>query len=84
MSLTCLVIIFSFKLFSLFFFFSLQMNVELLKKKSDMLNEYFGLAIDPDGNISRLPVVLDQYTPDMDRMPEFMLCLGNDVGSEIY
>lgn len=60
------------------------MNMELLKQKSEMLNEYFSLTIDLDGNLSRLPVVLDQYTPDMDRVPEFVLCLGNDVGFELY
>ena len=56
------------------------MNTELLKQKSEMLQEYFCIDIDKDGNLSRLPVILDQYTPDMDRVPEFILCLGNDVG----
>ncbi|KAL6318206.1 hypothetical protein AAG906_035712 [Vitis piasezkii] len=59
-----------------------EMNMELLKQKSEMLNEYFSLSIDLDGNLSRLPVVLDQYTPDMDRVPEFILCLGNDIDWE--
>jgi hypothetical protein len=57
----------------------LQMNTELLKQKAVMLEEYFGIHIDDLGNISRLPVILDQYTPDMDRIPEFVLSLGNDV-----
>lgn len=56
-----------------------QMNTELLKQKVEMLEEYFGIHIDEHGNISRLPVILDQYTPDMDRIPEFALSLGNDV-----
>lgn len=56
------------------------MNTALLKKKSEMLDEYFCIHIDQQGNLSRLPVILDQYTPDMDRVPEFVLCLGNDVG----
>ncbi|KAK4413391.1 DNA mismatch repair protein MLH1 [Sesamum alatum] len=56
-----------------------EMNTELIKQKAEMLEEYFGIHIDPDGNLSRLPIVLDQYTPDMDRVPEFVLCLGNDV-----
>lgn len=46
-----------------------------------MLDEYFGIHVDPQGNLSRLPVILDQHTPDMDRVPEFVLCLGNDVSS---
>lgn len=57
------------------------MNTDLLKQKAEMLEEYFCIHIDTHGNLARLPVVLDQYTPDMDRVPEFALCLGNDVGS---
>lgn len=57
------------------------MNTELLKEKTELLEEYFSVYIDSDGNLSRLPVILDQYTPDMDRLPEFLLCLGNDVSS---
>lgn len=56
-----------------------EMNTVLLKQNAEMLEEYFGIHIDKDGNLSRLPVILDQYTPDMDRVPEFVLCLGNDV-----
>ncbi|KAG8378498.1 hypothetical protein BUALT_Bualt08G0143400 [Buddleja alternifolia] len=56
-----------------------EMNTELIKQKTEMLDEYFGIHIDPNANLSRLPIVLDQYTPDMDRVPEFVLCLGNDV-----
>lgn len=55
------------------------MNVELLKQKAEMLDEYFGIQVDPQGNLSRLPVILDQHIPDMDCVPEFVLCLGNDV-----
>ncbi|XP_020236612.1 DNA mismatch repair protein MLH1 [Cajanus cajan] len=59
-----------------------EMNTELLKQKAEMLEEYFRIHIDEHGNVSRLPVILDQYTPDMDRVPEFALCLGNDVDWE--
>ncbi|XP_062028201.1 DNA mismatch repair protein MLH1-like [Rosa rugosa] len=59
-----------------------EMNTELLKQKADLVEEYFSIHIDKDGNLSRLPVILDQYTPDMDRVPEFVLCLGNDVDWE--
>lgn len=59
-----------------------EMNTELLKGKTEMLEEYFCIYIDQQGSLSRLPVVLDQYTPDMDRVPEFVLCLGNDVDWE--
>ncbi|KAK7271393.1 hypothetical protein RJT34_27250 [Clitoria ternatea] len=59
-----------------------EMNTELLKEKVEMLEDYFGIHIDEHGNVSRLPVILDQYTPDMDRVPEFALCLGNDIDWE--
>jgi DNA mismatch repair protein MLH1 len=57
----------------------LQVNSKILKENAEMINEYFSIHIDKDGNLIRLPVVLDQYTPDMDRLPEFVLSMGNDV-----
>ncbi|KAH8480325.1 hypothetical protein Peur_062804 [Populus x canadensis] len=60
-----------------------EMNTELLKDKAELLEEYFCIYIDSHGNLSRLPVILDQYTPDMDRIPEFVLSLGNDVDWEV-
>lgn len=65
----------------------MQLNVELLICKAGMLKEYFALEIDELGNLCTLPVVLDQYTPDMDRLPSFVLNLGNNVrtdSSECY
>lgn len=59
-----------------------EMNTELLKDKAELLEEYFCIYIDSHGNLSRLPVILDQYSPDMDRIPEFVLSLGNDVDWE--
>ncbi|XP_028801610.1 DNA mismatch repair protein MLH1 [Neltuma alba] len=56
-----------------------EMNTNLLKQKADVLEFHFCIHIDQHGNLSRLPVILDQYTPDMDRLPEFVLSLGNDV-----
>ncbi|CAM8901190.1 unnamed protein product [Rhodiola kirilowii] len=59
-----------------------EMSTELLKQNAEMLDEYFCIHIDEEGNLSRLPVVLDQYTPDMDRFPEFILTLANDINWE--
>ncbi|WVZ67344.1 hypothetical protein U9M48_016434 [Paspalum notatum var. saurae] len=56
-----------------------KVNSEILKDNAEMINEYFSIHVDQDGNLIRLPVVLDQYTPDMDRLPEFVLTMGNDV-----
>lgn len=44
-----------------------------------MLREYFRIDIDPSGALQTLPLVLDQYSPDLDRLPQFALRLGNDV-----
>ncbi|PIA47206.1 hypothetical protein AQUCO_01400116v1 [Aquilegia coerulea] len=59
-----------------------EMNTDLLKQKAELLEEYFCIHIDKQGNLCRLPVILDQYTPNMDHVPEFVLCLGNDVDWE--
>ncbi|KAM7266491.1 hypothetical protein ACFE04_004388 [Oxalis oulophora] len=56
-----------------------EMNTEVLKEKVELLDECFGVTIDSNMNLSKLPVILDQYTPDMDRVPEFVLCLANDL-----
>ncbi|GLJ54312.1 hypothetical protein SUGI_1165300 [Cryptomeria japonica] len=56
-----------------------RLNVELLEKKYEMLKEYFCVGIDQQGNLYNLPLVLDQYTPDMDRLPQFVWTLTNDV-----
>ncbi|AQK98096.1 DNA mismatch repair protein MLH1 [Zea mays] len=56
-----------------------EANSKILKENAEMINEYFSIHVDHDGNLTRLPVVLDQYTPDMDRLPEFVLTMGNDV-----
>jgi len=59
-----------------------QLNVELLLCKAEMLREYFSIDIDEQGNLCSLPLVIDQYTPDMDRLPRFVLNLGNNVDWE--
>ncbi|KAJ6805766.1 DNA mismatch repair protein MLH1 [Iris pallida] len=56
-----------------------EMNTDLLKEKAELLGDYFCIHIDQEGNLIRLPVVIEQYTPDMDHVPEFLLSLGNDV-----
>lgn len=56
-----------------------KLNMQLLEKKAELLAEYFGIRIDKQGNLHSLPLVLDQYTPDMDRLPRFVWTLANDV-----
>ncbi|RWR92654.1 DNA mismatch repair protein MLH1 isoform X2 [Cinnamomum micranthum f. kanehirae] len=55
-----------------------EMNAKLLMDKAGVLQDYFCIHIDQQ-NLSKLPVILDQYTPDMDYVPEFILSLANDI-----
>ncbi|CAM6095875.1 unnamed protein product [Calypogeia fissa] len=59
-----------------------ELNTELLKSKAEMLREYFGVEIDEKGNLCAIPIVLDQYSPDMDRVCDFVLSIGNNVDWE--
>ncbi|KAL3693116.1 hypothetical protein R1sor_006767 [Riccia sorocarpa] len=59
-----------------------KLNSELIQCKAEMIKEYFSVEIDDQGNIRSLPVILDQYYPDMERFPSFVLTLGNEVDWE--
>lgn len=56
-----------------------QLNADLLICKADMLREYFGVEVDEEGNLCALPIILDQYTPDTDRICDFVFNLGSNV-----
>lgn len=44
-----------------------------------MLQEYFAVNITESGNIESLPLLLSNYTPDLDRLPLFLMRLGPQV-----
>lgn len=44
-----------------------------------MLDEYFSLLINSDGRLESLPLLLKGYTPELDRLPHFLLCLATRV-----
>lgn len=56
-----------------------QYIVDFLKQKTEMLEEYFSLEIDGDGNLTGLPMLLDNYTPAMEGLPMFILRLATEV-----
>lgn len=56
-----------------------QYIVDFLKKKTEMLEDYFSLEIDQDGNLTGLPLLLDQYSPIMEGLPMFILRLATEV-----
>lgn len=51
----------------------------LLLSKAEMLQEYFSMEIDSEGRLCTLPYLLDQYVPDMEGLPMFVLRLGAEV-----
>nr|XP_018261347.1 DNA mismatch repair protein MLH1 [Kwoniella dejecticola CBS 10117]OBR83505.1 DNA mismatch repair protein MLH1 [Kwoniella dejecticola CBS 10117] len=55
---------------------------DLLMEKKEMIDEYFSLSISDEGQIETLPMLLKGYTPNLDRLPHFLLCLGTQVNWE--
>ena len=47
-----------------------------------MLGEYFGMDISNDGYLHTLPQVIDDYPPDIDRLPHSILRPGRDIDWE--
>lgn len=44
-----------------------------------MLEEYFSMRITPEGNLTSLPLLLRGYTPDLTRLPLFLMRLVPQV-----
>ncbi|XP_007517112.1 DNA mismatch repair protein Mlh1 isoform X2 [Erinaceus europaeus] len=53
--------------------------VEFLKKKAEMLADYFSLEIDKEGNLIGLPLLIDNYVPPLEGLPIFILRLATEV-----
>ncbi|XP_035172234.1 DNA mismatch repair protein Mlh1 isoform X2 [Oxyura jamaicensis] len=53
--------------------------VEFLKKKAEMLKDYFSLEIDEEGNLIGLPLLIDNYIPLLEGLPMFILRLATEV-----
>ncbi|KAL2911869.1 DNA mismatch repair protein Mlh1 [Polyrhizophydium stewartii] len=47
--------------------------------RREMLLEYFSIQVDGDGLLGALPVLMRDYVPNMDKLPEFVLRLGSHV-----
>ncbi|KAI0646384.1 DNA mismatch repair protein MutL [Trametes meyenii] len=52
---------------------------DMLVARRDMLNEYFSLNISEDGLVETLPLLLRDYTPNLDKLPLFLMRLGPQV-----
>jgi len=53
--------------------------VETLMARRDMLSEYFSLVLSSDGMVECLPLLLRDYTPNLDKLPSFLMRLGPQV-----
>ncbi|KAJ3907492.1 histidine kinase-like ATPase [Lentinula edodes] len=53
--------------------------VKILHSKRSMLSEYFSLNISEDGLVQSLPLILRDYTPNLDKLPLFLMRLGPQV-----
>ncbi|XP_069469304.1 DNA mismatch repair protein Mlh1 isoform X2 [Ambystoma mexicanum] len=53
--------------------------VQFLKKKSELMKDYFSLEVDEEGNLTGLPLVIDNYVPPLEGLPMFILRLATEV-----
>ncbi|KAL3286345.1 hypothetical protein HHI36_000853 [Cryptolaemus montrouzieri] len=53
--------------------------VEILIDNNAMLLDYFSLEIDKDGNLCSLPLLLDNYVPDVAGLPMYIIRLATEV-----
>ncbi|KAI5120891.1 hypothetical protein M0805_002991 [Coniferiporia weirii] len=53
--------------------------VTKLTANAPMLDEYFSLGITADGSLASIPLLLRGYTPDLARLPLFLMRLGPQV-----
>ncbi|KIM85752.1 hypothetical protein PILCRDRAFT_816958 [Piloderma croceum F 1598] len=53
--------------------------VETIMARRDMLAEYFSVHMSPDGMVESLPLLLRDYTPNLDKLPSFLMRLGPQV-----
>lgn len=49
-----------------------------------MLAEYFALHITADGMVESLPLLLRDYTPNLDKLPSFLMRLGPQVRIDAF
>ncbi|ORY04078.1 MutL-like protein 1, colon cancer, nonpolyposis type 2 [Basidiobolus meristosporus CBS 931.73] len=56
--------------------------VDLLVSRRDMLLEYFAMDINEKGMLTKLPLIIKGYAPNLDKLPMFLLRLGTEVDWE--
>lgn len=56
-----------------------QKIVRILTDRREMLIEYFSLTISMEGLVESIPLLLKNYTPNLDKLPLFLMRLGPQV-----
>lgn len=56
-----------------------QEAYDRLSDRREMLEEYFSIGITEDGRLEALPLVLPGFTPILDYLPSFVLCMAFKV-----
>ncbi len=56
-----------------------QMIVDRIMSRRPMLREYFHTEISEEGMLETLPLLLKGYTPNLDKLPLFLMRLGPQV-----
>lgn len=51
--------------------------------RRDMLSEYFTIHISPEGLVETLPLLLRDFTPNLDKLPGFLMRLGPQVSDPL-
>jgi DNA mismatch repair protein MLH1 len=51
----------------------------VIVSRRELLKEYFNLDISETGLINSIPLLLRRYTPNLDRLPLFLMRLGPQV-----
>ena len=52
---------------------------DLLLSKADMLMDYFSIEINGSGELTAIPILLDNYVPDWNKLPMLLLRLASEV-----
>ncbi|KAI8647179.1 hypothetical protein BD408DRAFT_378988 [Parasitella parasitica] len=60
----------------------IQLIIDTLISRAEMLTEYFSLSISADGNLVSLPMIIKDYVPCLHKLPLFLLRLGTEVNWE--
>lgn len=47
--------------------------------RREMLVEYFSMTISSEGMVESIPLLLKHYTPNLDKLPLFLMRLGPQV-----